>query len=346
MSLVLAMGGDVVVTRPLAAARAKPGARRVFDELREAAGAIANLEIPLCDGGAPVEKLVTHRAAPSLAADLAAGGFRTLVLANNHACDYGPAGLLETIGHLREAGITPLGAGEDLAEALAPAYVEEGSVRAAVLAVSALLPAGCAATAQRPGIAPVRVDTRYEIDPAIHMEQPGHPPDVRTSVRAGDLARLCEAVASARERATHVVVYVHWGVGMQQTRAEYQQPLGRALVEAGADLVVGCHAHTIQQIERYRDGFIFYSLGECFSQYDRSAYPPEIAALMTGIRPEGFLVRASLRAGGRPDLELIPLAIDGDGDPSADSSERVVEKIRAMCEVPARYDEGSFHLET
>ena len=346
MSVVLALGGDVVVTRPLTRALAKPGAQRFLEEVRHANAAIANLEIPLCETGAAVEKFVTHRASPSLAQDLAECGFRTLVLANNHACDYGLEGLMETMGHLRRAGITPLGAGRNLTEALAPTHIQGDGATVALLAVSALLPAGCGATGDRAGIAPLRVDTRYEIDPAILMEQPGNPPNVRTSVRADDLNRLCAVVAAARDSATHVVVYVHWGVGLQQARAEYQQPLGHALVDAGADLVVGCHPHAIQQIERYGNGFIFYNLGECFSQYDPAAFPPSVAALLTQIRPEGMLLKASRGAGRPPRLELIPLTIDREGDPSTDDAERVVERIRSMCEAPVRFAEGRFILET
>jgi len=339
------MAGDVVVTRPLERALNKRGGAPVFAEIRGADCSIANLEIPLCDGGAPVEKLVTHRAAPALAEDLAAVGFGALVLANNHTCDYGVDGLLETLAHLRGAGITTIGAGRNLEEALSVNYVRGDGAVAAVLAVSALLPAGCAATEERPGVAPLRVDTRFEVDPAILMEQPGTPPTVRTSVREDDLDRVREVISTARSSATHVIVYVHWGVGLQQARAEYQQSLGRALVDAGADLVVGCHPHAIQEIDRWGDGYIFHNLGECFSQYDPAAYPPSIAALLTQIQPEGCLLKAGLTPGRPARLELIPLAIDREGDPSTEETHRVADKILGLCEVPAKFAEGRIVLQ-
>lgn len=339
------MAGDVVVTRPLERALNKRGGAPVFAEIRGADCSIANLEIPLCDGGAPVEKLVTHRAAPALAGDLAAVGFGALVLANNHTCDYGVDGLLETLAHLRGAGITTIGAGRNLEEALSVNYVRGDGAVAAVLAVSALLPAGCAATEERPGVAPLRVDTRFEVDPAILMEQPGTPPTVRTSVREDDLDRVREVISTARSSATHVIVYVHWGVGLQQARAEYQQSLGRALVDAGADLVVGCHPHAIQEIDRWGDGYIFHNLGECFSQYDPAAYPPSIAALLTQIQPEGCLLKAGLTPGRPTRLELIPLAIDREGDPSTEETHRVADKILGLCEVPAKFAEGRIVLQ-
>lgn len=339
------MAGDVVVTRPLERALNKRGGAPVFAEIRGADCSIANLEIPLCDGGAPVEKLVTHRAAPALAGDLAAVGFGALVLANNHTCDYGVDGLLETLAHLRGAGITTIGAGRNLEEALSVNYVRGDGAVAAVLAVSALLPAGCAATEERPGVAPLRVDTRFEVDPAILMEQPGTPPTVRTSVREDDLDRVREVISTARSSATHVIVYVHWGVGLQQARAEYQQSLGRALVDAGADLVVGYHPHAIQEIDRWGDGYIFHNLGECFSQYDPAAYPPSIAALLTQIQPEGCLLKAGLTPGRPARLELIPLAIDREGDPSTEETHRVADKILGLCEVPAKFAEGRIVLQ-
>lgn len=338
------MAGDVVVTRPLERTLRKRGSGLVLAEIRSADMSIANLEIPLCDGGAPVEKLVTHRAAPVLAEELAGVGFGAMVLANNHICDYGVDGMLQTMAHLRSAGITPVGAGRNLEEALSVTYIRGNAAVAAVIAVSALLPAGCAATEARPGIAPLRVETRFEIDPAILMEQPGTPPTVRTSVREDDLDRVREVISTARSSATHVIVYVHWGVGLQQARAEYQQSLGRALVDAGADLVVGCHPHAIQEIERWRDGHIFFNLGECFSQYDSAAYPPSIAALLTQIQPEGFLLKAGLSPGRPARLELIPLAMDREGDPSTEETQRVAEKILALCSVPAKFDEDRIVL--
>lgn len=339
------MAGDVMVTSPLERTLRKRGSEFVFAEIRSADMSIANLEVPLCDGGAPVEKLVTHRAAPLLAKELAGVGFGAMVLANNHICDYGVDGMLQTMAHLRSAGITPVGAGRNLEEALSVTYIKGNGAVAAVIAVSALLPAGCAATSERPGIAPLRVDTRFEVDPAILMEQPGTPPTVRTSVREDDLDRVREVISTARSSATHVIVYVHWGVGLQQARAEYQQHLGRALVDAGADLVVGCHPHAIQEIERWRDGYIFYNLGECFSQYDPAAYPPSIAALLTHIQPEGFLVRAGFTPGRPPSLELIPLAMDREGDPSTEDTRRVADKILGLCAVPAEIAEDRIVLE-
>ncbi|MGH2398240.1 MAG: CapA family protein [bacterium] len=340
------MAGDVVVTRALEPTLRKRGSDLVLAEIRSADRSIANLEIPLCEGGAPVEKLVTHRAAPALAEDLAAVGFGALVLANNHSCDYGIDGLLETMAHLRGSGITPIGAGRNLDEALKVHFIQgEDGAAAAVLAVSALLPAGCAATEARPGVAPLRVDTRFEVDPAILMEQPGTPPAVRTSVREDDLNRLREVISTARSRATHVIVYVHWGVGLQQARAEYQQSLGYALVDAGADLVVGCHPHAIQEIERRGDGYIFHNLGECFSQYDSTAYPAAIAALLRQIKPEGFLLKAQLAPGRPVRLELIPLAMDSEGDPSSEETNRVAEKILSLCAVPATFAEGRIVLQ-
>ena len=339
------MAGDVVVTRPLERALNKRSGAPVFVEIRGADYSIANLEIPLCEGGAPVEKLVTHRAAPALAEELAAVGFGAMVLANNHICDYGVDGMLQTMAHLRSAGISPVGAGRNLHEALSVNYVRGDGAVAAVLAVSALLPAGCAATEERPGIAPLRVDTRFEVDPSILMEQPGTPPTVRTSVREDDLNRVREVISKARADATHVIVYAHWGVGLQQARAEYQQSLGRALVDAGADLVVGCHPHAIQEIERWGHGYIFYNLGECFSQYDPAAYPPSIAALLTQIRPEGFLLRAGLTPERPPKLELIPMIMDREGDPTTEETHRVADKILGLCAVPAKFDEGRIVLQ-
>ena len=58
-----------------------------------------------------------------------------------------------------------------------------------------------------------------------------------------------------------VIVYIHWGKELELYSGEMQQTIGRRLVDAGADLVVGTHAHVVQEIEYYNNVPIVYSLG-------------------------------------------------------------------------------------
>src|SRR5690606_6030486 len=149
-----------------------------------------------------------------------------------------------------------------------------------------------------------RVYTSYEADPNLLMEQPGSAPRIRTRVDDGDLEALLEVVRRLKSEHNYVVCYVHWGVGLQQERAEYQTTLGPVLVEAGVDLVVGCHPHTIQEIEAHRGGYVFYNLGEFFSQYAEGTIPPELPK----IQPEGYILEVEFDVDGAR-VRLVPVAL-------------------------------------
>lgn len=344
MPFKVAAVGDVMVTRTLEGSMAKPGVQALRRILTGADYVAGNLEIPLCAGGTQQEKFVAHRASPAIVPFLAEMGFDSLVVANNHCMDYGPEGLLESIAHLNEAGITPIGGGRNLAEALQVSYVGNDQARVALLAVSALLPLGAGAAENRPGIAPIRVETSFDIDPHGLMEQPGTPPVIRNTISEDDFARLAAVVEGARREADFVVMFVHWGVGGQQERAPYQQVLGRRLVEAGVDVVVGCHPHAIQEIERYQQGLIFYNLGEFFSQYAGGNYAPHVQALLAKLQPEGSVLRLAFTRGEPVAAELVPIAIDGEGDPSPEGAEKVLAKLASLCEAEYRIENGILRL--
>jgi len=65
-----------------------------------------------------------------------------------------------------------------------------------------------------------------------------------------------------------LVILIHWGNEYEETNSDQQQKLGRAIIDAGADLIIGSHPHVVQNIEIYNDKLIFYSLGNfIFDQY-------------------------------------------------------------------------------
>ncbi|KAF5064283.1 Capsule biosynthesis protein CapA [anaerobic digester metagenome] len=68
-------------------------------------------------------------------------------------------------------------------------------------------------------------------------------------------------VKEARKNADLVIVHSHWGIEYDSSPNPRQKEIGRALVNAGADIVVGHHSHTLQPVEIYKGKVIFYSLG-------------------------------------------------------------------------------------
>jgi len=276
--LDLAAAGDMMVDHIFPPNRSP--FNRAFELISKADLFFVNLEIPLGTRGHPQEKEITFRSKPSVVQILPRLGVDVVSIANNHMLDYGEESLIQTLETLNKLRIRHVGAGRNLSEAIKPAVMEKRGVRIAFLGLAATLPLGSAASETRPGTAPVHVKTSYEIDPTSLQEQPGDPPKIRTAVDAHDEERICQNIRQARKLADHVVVGIHWGIAFTTQRAEYQQPLGRKMIEAGATLVVGHHPHVRQGLEHYKNGVILYSLGN-FIFHDRIGWTSESGMLAT-----------------------------------------------------------------
>ncbi|HMI91090.1 MAG TPA: CapA family protein [Polyangiales bacterium] len=231
----------------------------VRDELRNADIGFCQLEANLTERGVRLPQVRhTHRAKPSTARALADAGFSVVSFAGNHCLDWGPDGFHDTIEHLRAAQLNVVGVGDDIAQARKPVLLERAGVRVAFLAYSSILPAHYWAEAKRAGCAPMRAFTVYE---QIEPDQPGTPARVHTYAQREDLAALCADIAAAKQLADRVVVSLHWGIHfVPAVIADYQREVGHAAVDAGADLILGHHAHILKGVELYRGKAIFYSL--------------------------------------------------------------------------------------
>jgi poly-gamma-glutamate capsule biosynthesis protein CapA/YwtB (metallophosphatase superfamily) len=186
-------------------------------------------------------------------------GFDVVGCANN--VNHGAEAILSSIDVLERHGVEHTGSGRDLEAARAPAIVEKRGVRFGFLANTAVFfPHDHAAGPDSPGVATIKCHTAYEPHPRVY-ELPGAPAITRSWPDPAALERVCEDVRRLRPRVDVLVAYFHWGVSGQDELAEYQPTVGHAVVDAGADLVVGSHAHVPQGIEIYRDRVILYGLG-------------------------------------------------------------------------------------
>lgn len=198
-------------------------------------------------------------ARPDGADALARAGFDVISLAGNHVLDWGNDAFFETVANLERAGIRPVGAGANIAEARRPVSftLEDGSTLA-LLAYSSILPQSYWADERRPGCAPMRAFTHYE---QIEHDQPGTPPRIRSWPHPDDLAALQADIRAAKQEHDVVVVSLHWGIHfVRATIAEYQPVVARAAVEAGADAILGGHAHILKGVEMIDTVPVFYSL--------------------------------------------------------------------------------------
>ncbi len=327
----LAAVGDIVLTRPsIPGSGVSEGLATVLGWLHRADVRFANLETVYSERGYPREKLITLRGNPKLVDDLKQMHFDVLSVANNHSVDFGEDSLLETIRLLEDNGIRTVGGGADLEAALAPAVVEVGSTRVGFMAASCLLPVGSAASADRPGLAPIHIHSSFEVDPYIQMEEPGHAPVVHTVPDQADLSAICARIGAARSTVDFLAVSVHMGRGFGEDLAEYEPLVGRALIDAGADVVFGNHVHAIHGIESYAGRAILYSPGNFVAQQPREGQPPEVLAIYDQMSPDAYA--AELQVTGQGDYLLVvrPVICDADGLPvpaGGEDRERICEQV-------------------
>jgi poly-gamma-glutamate capsule biosynthesis protein CapA/YwtB (metallophosphatase superfamily) len=181
----LVAAGDIILAEAI-----HDTGNALFDVIRAADIASGNLEFVLTNSDEASDKLITLKADPSIAPTIAALGFDVLTLANNHMMDFGVAGLNDCLAAVSAAGIVPVGAGATLEASLKPHITTVKGTKIAFFGVSTHLPNVSAAGLSRPGIAPLRVTTRYFVDAITAAEVPGMAPFVQTEVVAEDLDRL------------------------------------------------------------------------------------------------------------------------------------------------------------
>jgi hypothetical protein len=198
------------------------------------------------------------RLPPHMAEVWNAAGIDVVSMASNHAMDWGPEAAIDSVELFRSMGKHVIGVGKDQEEARKPAIVECKGIRIAFLAYCSVLRDGQAAGPGKAGVAPIRAHTYY----APEEFQPGTPPKVITTAYEEDVEAMQVDIKRARQQADVVIMSVHWGLRLvPKTICTYQQPVAHAAIDAGADLILGHHAHSIKAVEVYKGKVCFYSIG-------------------------------------------------------------------------------------
>jgi len=205
--------------------------------IRRSELSIVNLEAPTCRCDKRIPKSgPAMRMDESVPAGLKQIGFDVATLATNHTMDFGRDGLAETLSQCRKAGLLTCGAGVTRKEAL------EGLTFEPVKGLRVCVLAFCE---QEFGIA---------LDGA-----PG-----TAWLSAPDAPR---EIARAKQASDVVIVVAHGGVEIVPLPPPQRCEQLRGLIDAGATLVIGHHPHVPHGWERYHDGTILYSLGNCLFDY-------------------------------------------------------------------------------
>ncbi len=304
----------------------------IAQAVREADLAIGHLEVP--HSRSTVELAGDVPAPGSDPANLAAlqrAGFDAVTLAGNHIADCGAEGIADTIAELDRLGIAHGGAGATLADARKPALLACGGRKIAVLSYNCVGPQAAWATATAEGCAYLPVATADGSPPA--------PAAPFTEALPEAFAILEQDIGAARAEADLVIVALHKGiVHRPAVLAPYERPLAHAAIDAGADVVVGHHAHILRGIEFHRGRPIYHGLGngcvvtEALSpDQDHPArrewalrrkqlfgFEPDPAYRFAPFHPEAvnaFIARLVWHEDGRIEAGFLPVHVEAPGRP-------------------------------
>lgn len=242
--------GDIMLSRSVGKKIIEVGDFRypfllIASTTREADILFANLENPVSNRGKNQGSIYSFRADPKTVEGLSYAGFDVVSLANNHMWDWGRDALEDTIETLRGAGIQSVGVGKNEVEANQPVIIKKKGVSFGFLAYTNLMPESMNAEGDGPGFS--------------YFE--------KEKVRS-DIEKL-------KQSADSIIVSIHWGEEYKTEANDLQKSLARSFIDAGANLVIGHHPHVVQEVEKYKHGWIVYSLGnfvfdQSFSEATRS----------------------------------------------------------------------------
>jgi len=277
----------------------------LLDYMRGADIFMANNEFCYSDRGAPIEgKQYAFRSKPSNVKILDDMGVDIVSLANNHAYDWGPDALSDSVDVLNGARVPFVGAGKDIYEAMRPAYFKLNGITVSYVSATQIErfsnPDTKEATEDSPGV-----------------------------LRTLDPAKACQAISEAKANSDFCIMYVHWGSENTDLVEASQRDLAQKYVEAGADLIIGDHSHCLQGIDYIDDVPVFYSM---------SNYWFNSKTVDTGIAE---IVLDTRSATGNKDGALSDAqnATDGSSDTTAEITFQVGEKesvpIKSVRFIPA-----------
>jgi poly-gamma-glutamate capsule biosynthesis protein CapA/YwtB (metallophosphatase superfamily) len=238
----LALAGDTMLGRMVALRlQSEPPESLVAPEVvavaREADLFVLNLECCISERGEPFPGRVFHfRAPPVAVGTLVHLGVDCVTLANNHALDFGPDALVDTVLHLSAAGIACVGVGANVDAARAPVVLEAAGFRLGVVAI-ADHPEEYAAGAGRPGVA------------FVDLRRGGLPDWLTDTIHGLD--------------ADAILVTPHWGPNMTETPVAPVRAAAADLLAAGATLIAGHSAHVFHGVVPR----ILYDLGDFLDDY-------------------------------------------------------------------------------
>lgn len=304
--VTLAFAGDVTFQGLEESAAA--GRIDLLDAIAPTLGAadltVVNLEAALTEGGTPESKRFTFRVPASALDVLGAAGVDVVTMANNHGMDFGPEGLEDSLEIRDRSELAVIGIGRDEQDAYRPHVVEIRGQRIGVISANDVfddhLRARWVASDDRPGVA--------------STEEP-------------EQDRFVAAVRALRAEVDTLAVYLHYGLERQTCPNDRQKALVDMLVDAGADIIVGTHAHRLQGMGFRGDTFVAYGLSNFVfrapSEEGRRSGVLRVTATGRRIDSHDW---APARIGAR----LVPVPLTGDDEAAA---RRSMDELRGCTDL-------------
>lgn len=208
----------------------------VVDVMTESSVMIANNEFTISDRGEKLpKKYYTFRGSPNRLGIYGEMGVDLVTLANNHVYDFGEVAFYDTLDALNNYELPYIGAGKDLEEAMKPYYfIVNGYKIGFVNATRA---------------------EKFILTPGALEDSPG-------VFRCYDPTNFIKVIEETKKVSDYVVALVHWGREDSTVLEDVQITTSKQYIDAGADLIVGSHAHNLQGIDFYNDKAIIYNLGD------------------------------------------------------------------------------------
>ena len=208
----------------------------VVNIMNEADIMVANNEFTISNGGEKMpNKLYTFRASPERLSIYEEMGVDLVTLANNHIFDFGVEAFNDALNSLEQYDIPYIGAGRNIEEAQRPYYFIANGYKIGFIN---------ATRAEKNILTPEATETTGGV------------------LRCYDPTNFMNVIKETKENSDFVIALVHWGKEDSSELEQVQIDTAKLYIDAGADIIVGSHAHTLQGFDFYKEKAIIYNLGD------------------------------------------------------------------------------------
>ncbi len=271
---------------------------KVADTLKKADIVFGNLISMLSVNGRNRSSFLSEciRGLPHYAEGLSSAGFNIISLANNHSMQHGKEALLECIQALRDYGIKTIGIVDQYGKS-SPEIFRVKGIKIGFLGYLCM-------------------SQEFHLDTPMNAD--------------GEILAISKDITGLKAKGADIIIIsLHWGDEFIECPSPEQVKLGRSIIEAGADIILGHHSHVIQGIEMYKGGLIAYCLGNLIMDFWQKKMR------------EGIVLEISLSKEGIQSWKAVPIWINDHFQPEfleGKKAEKILQRISYLSNVLKQKD--------